>query len=116
MKHKDIARCAHEINRAYCQAIGDNSQPPWEKAPQWQKDSALAGVKLHAENPNAGPEASHESWMAQKVKEGWTWGTTKNPVLKTHPCLMPFAELSMEQQAKDFIFRAIVRAMLGVRG
>lgn len=66
MTPEQIARVAHEANRAYCQALGDNSQPAWEDAPQWQRDSAMLGVKLHTENPNAGAQASHESWMAQK--------------------------------------------------
>ena len=69
MTPEQIARVAHEANRAYCQALGDNSQPAWEDAPQWQRDSAMLGVKLHTENPNAGAQASHESWMAQKLAE-----------------------------------------------
>ncbi len=38
------AQIAHETNRAYCQSIGDQSQPPWESAPDWQRDSAIKGV------------------------------------------------------------------------
>jgi hypothetical protein len=38
------ARAAHEANRAYCGALGDWSQPSWDAAPQWQKDSARNGV------------------------------------------------------------------------
>ena len=110
MKAEQIARVCHEVNRAYCQALGDMSQPAWEEAPQWQKDSAMLGVKLHSDN-NVGPEASHESWMAQKVAEGWVFGPTKNPDTKTHPCMVPFHQLTVEQQAKDFIFRAVVHAL-----
>ena len=106
-----IARVCHEVNRAYCQALGDNSQPTWEDAPQWQRDSALLGVKLHAENPGASPSASHESWMAQKVTEGWVYGPEKNPELKQHHCIVPFDQLPREQQAKDFIFRGVVHAL-----
>jgi hypothetical protein len=29
-----IARACHEVNRAYCQALGDNSQPAWEDGPE----------------------------------------------------------------------------------
>ena len=111
MKDEDIARVAHEVNRAYCQSLGDNSQLAWEEAPAWQKDSALSGVSLHLFNPDAGPEASHESWMAQKLAEGWTYGPVKNPDAKEHPCLVPFADLQRDQQAKDFIFRAVVHAL-----
>ena len=107
----EIARVAHEVNRSYCQALGDNSQPAWDDAPQWQRDSALLGVKLHTENPNAGPQASHESWMAQKLAEGWVYGPEKRPDLKQHPCIVPFDDLPREQQAKDYLFRGVVHAL-----
>ena len=110
MNNEQIARVCHEVNRAYCQSLGDHSQPAWEDAPQWQRDSAMLGVKLHTEN-NVGPEASHESWMAQKVAEGWVYGPEKNPETKTHHCIVPFDMLPREQQAKDFIFRAVVHAL-----
>ena len=111
MNQEQIARVAHEVNRAYCQALGDNSQPAWEDAPQWQRDSAMLGVALHTENPDAGPQASHESWMAQKVAEGWVYGPEKKPDLKQHHCMVPFADLPVGQQAKDFIFRGVVHAL-----
>jgi hypothetical protein len=101
MNYEQIARVCHEVNRAYCESLGDMSQPVWEGAPQWQKDSAMLGVKLHSEN-NVGPQASHESWMAQKVAEGWVYGPVKDPEAKTHYCIVPFDMLPQAQQAKDF--------------
>lgn len=112
MNQEQIARVCHEVNRAYCEALGDMSQPKWEDAPQWQRDSAMLGVKLHTDNPNAGAEASHESWLAQKVGDGWVYGPVKNPDIKQHPCIVQFADLPTEQQAKDFIFRGIVHALV----
>ncbi len=111
MERAEIARVAHEVNRAYCQALGDVSQPAWEDAPDWQKDSAMNGVNLHIEHPDAGPQASHESWMAQKIAEGWTYGPAKRPDLKQHHCMVPFDQLPREQQAKDYLFRAVVHAL-----
>ena len=111
MEREQIARVCHEVNRAYCEALGDMSQPKWEDAPQWQRDSAALGVKLHIENPEAGAQASHESWLAQKVSEGWVYGAVKNAELKQHPCMVPFAELPVAQQAKDYIFRGVVHAL-----
>ena len=108
-----IARMCHEVNRAYCLALGDTSQPAWEDAPDWQKDSARKGVRLHLDDPNAGPQASHESWMAQKQAEGWTWGPAKDPEKKQHHCMVPFDQLPREQQAKDYLFRGVVHAMAG---
>lgn len=107
----EIARIAHEVNRAYCLALGDLSQLPWDEAPEWQRESVLAGVMLHLSNPDAGPEASHEAWQAHQLAKGWQYGPAKDAEAKTHPCLVPFAELPVEQQAKDFLFRAIVHAL-----
>jgi hypothetical protein len=107
----EIARIAHEVNRAYCQGLGDNSQPAWADAPDWQKQSAVTGVRLHMSGDH-GPEASHQSWMAEKVADGWVYGPVKDPELKQHPCIVPFADLPVAQQAKDCIFRGVVRALI----
>lgn len=104
-----IARLAHEVNRAYCESQGDLSQAKWEDAPEWQRASARLGVELHLSGDH-GPEASHASWMTQKLADGWTYGETKDPVAKTHPCMVPFHDLPKEQQAKDFIFRGVVNS------
>lgn len=107
-----IAKVAHEVNRAYCAALGDTSQPAWADAPDWQRASAKLGVELHLSGDH-GPEASHASWMTQKLADGWVYGEAKDPQAKTHPCLVPFSDLPKEQQAKDFIFRGVVHAMKG---
>lgn len=112
MTHNDIARTCHEVNRAYCYALGDHSQPAWYDAPEWQRASARMGVDLHTMG-NFGPESSHISWMRQKEAEGWVYGPIKDPEAKQHPCMVPFAQLPVEQQAKDFIFRAVVHALRG---
>jgi hypothetical protein len=108
MNIEQIAKVCHEVNRAYFQALGDLSQPKWEDAPQWQRHSALLGVKLHMDNPDAGAQASHVCWMRQKIDEGWKYGPVKDQDKKEHPCLIPFNQLSVDQQAKDYIFRSIV--------
>lgn len=111
MSPDKIARVCHEVNRAYCQALGDDSQLVWEDAPQWQKESAYVGVELHINNPEAGPEESHKSWCEQKYADGWVYGTVKSETNKTHPCLVDFKDLPTGQQAKDYIFRAVVHAL-----
>ena len=103
------ARTAHEVNRAYCASIGDNSQPAWDDAPKWQQDSALAGVDAHMAN-DLTPEQSHESWLEQKRRDGWKQGPMKDAVLKQHPCFCPYSELPQEQRAKDYLFGAVMGA------
>ena len=110
-----IAKVCHEANRAYCgaycAAMGDLTQPSWADAPEWQKSSTINSVCFHIENPDATPENSHESWLKQKQEEGWTYGPVKDAEKKEHPCFVPYADLPVEQKAKDYIFRAIIHAM-----
>ncbi len=103
-----IAIVCHEANRGYCRSINDLSQTTWEDAPQWQKDSAILGVEFRLNNPTATPESMHKSWMEQKTKDGWIYGTVKNPEKKEHPCMVPYSDLPPHQRKKDEIFSAIV--------
>ena len=106
-----VAKMCHAANKAWCELHGDMSQHDWDDAPDWQKDSAVLGVEFHRANPDAGDSASHESWMAQKISDGWVYGDVKDPDAKTHPCIVPFGELPHQQQKKDAIFRAMVHAL-----
>ena len=100
----------HEVNRAYCQALGDTSQPAWDDAPAWQRDSAMNGVAFHLQNPGAGPDHSHNEWLKEKEATGWKYGPIKDPELKEHPCFVPYDRLPTDQKAKDYLFRATVHA------
>lgn len=108
----ETARITHEVNRAYCAAIGDDSQKPWEHADAHQRESAVAGVCALADIPGLTPEMLHENWMAEKRKAGWKYGLIKDASLKIHPCMKPYADLPAEQRIKDHLFRAVVLAIL----
>lgn len=112
-KIESIARVCHEANRGWCAANGDHSQAEWDQAAAWQRDSAIKGVEFALANPEAPPSAQHDAWMADKVREGWIHGPTKDPVAKTHPCIVAFEQLPKHQQAKDHLFRAVVRSLAG---
>jgi RyR domain len=108
------AQAAHEVNRAYCIALGDMSQPSWEDAPDWQKSSARNGVNgVLAGNT---PEQSHESWLEEKRATGWRFGPVKNPETREHPCFVPYAELPPAQRSKDHLFVSTVREMARALG
>lgn len=103
-----IARVCHEANRSICLAVDDDSQKSWEESPEWQRESAIKGVAFRINNPDAPESAQHDSWQAEKIKEGWVYGEVKDAEAKTHPCLVPFEELPNFQQKKDKVFCAIV--------
>jgi hypothetical protein len=109
---EDIARVCHETNRAYCETLDDHSQTSWESAPAWQKESAINGVRFHVQNPDAPASASHDNWFDQKRNDGWVYGPVKDPVAKTHPCMVPYSKLPLEQRIKDHLFKGVVHAML----
>ncbi len=111
MTIENIAEICHEANAAYCRALGDSSQPSWASAPDWQRNSAVNGVRFKIEHPEAPPSAQHEAWLEQKRTEGWKYGPVKNPEKKEHPCFIPYTGLPLEQRAKDHLFCAIVIAL-----
>lgn len=106
-----IAAVCHEANRAVCEAAGDFSQKPWDEAEQWQRDSAIAGVRFALANPDAHANAQHDAWAADKLADGWVYGAVKDPVAKTHPCMVPYEDLPFGQRVKDHVFKAIVREL-----
>jgi hypothetical protein len=113
---REIARVCHEVNRAYCRAIGDFSQPEWDAAPDWQQDSAINGVRAHNEHRSLygtvmPPEMSHQNWMKEKIADGWRPGPFKDPDKKEHPCLVPYNQLPQDQRVKDYLFGAVIEAL-----
>lgn len=108
-----IARVVHEANRAYCTAIGDSSQESWERAAEWQRTSAVDGVRSMLNGQATSPEEQHQAWCDTKLRDGWQFGPRKDAEAKTHPCLVPYNELPPEQRMKDHLFRAVVQALTG---
>jgi len=114
MNVEQIALVCHAANAAYCESIGDYSQPSWAESPDWQKNSARNGVEMHlrtlAQGKEPNPAESHQAWYAQKEREGWQYGPEKNPDTKQHPCFVPYDQLPADQKVKDFIFVNVVKA------
>lgn len=53
--------------------------------------------------------AEHDRWMNALVSDGWSAGPApKDPIRRTHPLLVPWAELSPDDQEKD---RDAIRAI-----
>jgi len=110
-KIETIAKATHEIVRAYCVAMGDESQPAWDDAPESQRTSACNGVMVHLQRAETTPEESHEAWMSEKRATGWSYGPVKNVEIKQHPCFLPYWDLPERERAKDHLFRAIVKQL-----
>ena len=112
VKIETVAQMCHEANRIYCVSLGDFSQGEWSQAPDWQRESAINGVKAQMANPDMTPRMSHESWLEEKRKAGWAFGNVKNSQTKIHPCFVPYDKLPEDQKLKDTIFSGICKLMI----
>jgi len=109
----DVAKVCHEVNKAYCESIGDMSQKSWFGAPEFARVSAVNGVKFHIANPKATPAESHIEWLREKISTGWVYGTEKDEIKKTHPCCVEYNLLPQYQRSKDYIFKQVVESLKG---
>jgi len=110
----DAAIAGHQVNKEYCESIGDMSQVDFGDAPDWQGESAVQGVCYAISSDFPSPEAMHENWMKVKIADGWVFGEVKDATAKTHPCMVPYDLLPEAQRKKDDHFRATIMASLGV--
>ena len=127
--HSALDRLAVAQHNAYCRSAGDTTS--WEELPPFLKDSNRAAADhlltkiriLLPENPprradgencakaadrfDAAPDKTpfrkneHERWMRFHYMHNWRYGNTKDRVLRTHPSLVPFEELTEKLQALD---------------
>jgi hypothetical protein len=108
-----VAMMAYEALRLYDRATGFVTTPPWDLAPEQEKEPTYAGVVAHIGMLNSGEEAdpkrNHEFWREAKERQGWKYGETKSEVLKTHPNIRPYEELSPHQRFKDCLFGSVVK-------
>ena len=44
---------------------------------------------------------THEVWASNRISDGWTYGKERNDEKKTHPCLVPYEELSETEKDYD---------------
>ena len=111
-----VARVVHEAIRAYQTALGESPAAAWDKAREWERTSTITGVRFRMENPNTPPSHQHNQWMSEKLANGWTYGPVKDPSLKTHPSLVPYAQLPETERRKDQLFAVIVRVLVDPMG
>ena len=50
------------------------------------------------------PEELHGSWMQAYISMGWRYGETYSREAKTHPDMVPYAQLGQLERDKDSVF------------
>lgn len=108
---QEIARVAHEGVCGLRQANGFGDCPPWEETTSEERQHAMQSVIAVIRQKSFDSEAIHARYVEEMKANGWTLGEKLDPVAKTSPLLVPFAELPLEQRQEDMVFRAIVLAL-----
>ena len=44
---------------------------------------------------------THEVWSKSRIDDGWTYGEERDDAAMTHPCLIPYEELSESEKEYD---------------
>jgi hypothetical protein len=108
-----IAKVIHSANRAYVDAIGGRAvNLTWEEIREEERQGLIKAVASMIVNPQL-PETSHEQWCLAREKEGWTKDVRYDYNRKTHPNLIPYDQLPLEEQFKDHMFMGIASIFCG---
>lgn len=108
---EQIAQVCHEANRGVQRLLGEQVNFPWESTSPALRESCIDGVNAIIEGRTTQPADSHNNWLEFKRAEGWQYGPVKDFAKKEHPQFVPYDALPPEQQAKDEVFFAIVKAL-----
>ena len=46
-------------------------------------------------------ENIHDIWASQRLRQGWTYGESRDDTALTHPCLVPYNQLPEQEKAYD---------------
>jgi len=111
MEIEAIGRVCHEANRAYCTVVGDPALPSWDDLDESYRESTRVGVR--AALAGTTPAQSHQSWLKERIGQGWVLGPVLDRQAKVHPNLVPYERLPEAQKRKDHLFVAVVRALNG---
>ena len=113
MKVIVIAGAAHALLASIGQLFGEEVIA-WDDTEELYKQGLIAGVTTYFENSELTPEQEHHKWLDAKMADGWVHGEAVDITPKTHPLILPFAELPMEHRVKATILHATVHALKDV--
>jgi len=106
----EITKIIYEATRFEAKWSGRSIVPePWEERDEAFRNQMTKVVEEYFKMDKLPtPEEAHDSWVKAYEKMGWKYGEKRDPVFKTHPDMVPFNELSLDEREKDAIFLAFI--------
>lgn len=103
------SKFVYEAARLAAQAAGAPIVPAvWDEREQSFKDQFLKVIERQCgEQRSKSPEELHGSWMQAYFAMGWVYGEEYSRENKTHPDLVPYADLGQLERDKDAVFIAL---------
>lgn len=105
-----VARTVLRVVNTYKRAIGVAETPvPDEGSASERLNGVIDGVFHAWDNPTETPEQNHQQWIDSMTSRGWILGAL-DETNKTHPALVPYAELPPAYLLNDALFINVVQA------
>lgn len=103
------AEFVYEAARLAAHAAGAPIVPPtwWERVSAFQIQFLAVIERQCGPQRSNSPEELHESWLRSYLAMGWVHGKEYDLEAKTHPDLVPYAELGQLERDKDAVFMAL---------
>lgn len=80
----------------------------WDKRDAAFRDQFCEVIERQCGPMRSGsPEELHGSWVQSYIDMGWRYGEVRDPEAKTHPDMVPYAQLEKREQDKDAVFVAL---------
>lgn len=113
---EEIAQIAHAAVVVYREMAGLDPEPSWgelsEEDQLYRRILVLKDIMPGASNPDSHSFSGmlHDAWLAQKLRDSWTWGPSRDEEARTDPRILPYTHLTKAEQWVWVVFRDVCRA------
>jgi len=82
---------------------------PWESRDEAFRAQMTAAVARQCGPMAMSAEEAHGAWTQAYIDMGWCYGDIRDPKAKTHPDMVPYAQLGRRERDKDEVYVALCR-------
>ena len=79
---------------------------------KWHRAATINAVMAVSLDLNKTAEEHHNTWLNEKLSEGWRLGHVEDIHLKIHPYLVEYQDLPADKKTENAIFMSVVMQVL----